>query len=541
MSYLEKHIVDQIHDLESPLNERMTFEEVMQRREKKKRRLLLFWPRIVVVGGLFTAAGLGYFVWNSSHGKINKSVVIAANQSQQTQKNTESKQAEEKAQKFIGTTTYKSTDKTVIYNNNIQAYSEKQNHAETSTEILAQTRNIIPAEIVIDYQKVTNSDILTAISVVTQNETSAINPSENKVSNSNKITLTGEAMEPAEIPGSAINKAETIAVSVPKVDIIPVSNFNNEAPTNAPVLEEITSRITATSVTAAEISSVSEVEQQAEANHWINIEALLALTHGKGLQMFEIPDPLSESDFKAVFVDLEDEELNHYFKPGNFDSPYHLELSVGTGSRVLTNFDETLPLSVLGNQYNAHYQLSVLKDLSNGIQIAVGASYGEWEGNGQWQKREWNSYTVRDSSVLIGFPNPNDRQVIYFDSTVNELTTTQGGINYQITKISLPIGFRKLMYLGKTPFRVAMQISPGRTIKSTGYYFSDFEFHSIDNQRLTTMDMKIALGPSISINRNFTVVLEPNANMQMFHDSRTQRVHSKSFYGFGFSLIRHFN
>lgn len=481
MSYLKKHIVNQIHDLESPLNERMTFEEVMQRREKKKRRLLLFWPRIVIVGGLFTAAGLGYFAWNSAHSKVKKSIVIAENHSKSSQKIQYQKQVEDKVENTIQSTK----------DNSEKSVTDKDNSVIQITKKLVKRPTAVNT--VLFSQEASRS--MGKKSQETMDEEVAAIISEGY----NSVLVTSE-----------------------------VKNIIN--PT-----EEILSQ--SLELISAEII----VEKETEINRWLDIEALLALTHGKGLQMFEIPDPLSQSEFEAVFVDLEEDELNRYFKPGNFDSPYHLELSVGTGSRVLTNFDETLPLSVLGNQYNAHYQLSLLKDVSNGIQLALGMSYGEWEGNGQWQKREWNSYTVRDSSVLIGFPNPNDRQVIYFDSTVNELTTTQGGIKYQITKISIPIGFRKLMYLGKTPFRVAMQISPGRTMKSSGYYFSDFEFHSIDNQRLTTMDMKVAMGPSININRNFTVVLEPNANMQMFHDSRTNRIHSKSFYGFGFSLIRHFN
>ncbi len=481
MSYLKKHIVKQIHDLESPLNERMTFEEVMQRREKKKRRLLLFWPRIVIVGGLFTAAGLGYFAWNSAHSKVKKSIVIAENHSKSSQKIQYQKQVEDKVENTIQSTK----------DNSEKSVTDKDN------SVIQITKKLVKRP--------------TAVNTVLFSQEAS-----RSMGKKSQETMDEEV---AAIISEGYNSV--LATSEVKNIINPTEEILSQS------LELISAEII--------------VEKETEINRWLDIEALLALTHGKGLQMFEIPDPLSQSEFEAVFVDLEEDELNRYFKPGNFDSPYHLELSVGTGSRVLTNFDETLPLSVLGNQYNAHYQLSLLKDVSNGIQLALGMSYGEWEGNGQWQKREWNSYTVRDSSVLIGFPNPNDRQVIYFDSTVNELTTTQGGIKYQITKISIPIGFRKLMYLGKTPFRVAMQISPGRTMKSSGYYFSDFEFHSIDNQRLTTMDMKVAMGPSININRNFTVVLEPNANMQMFHDSRTNRIHSKSFYGFGFSLIRHFN
>ena len=507
MSYLKKQIVDQIHDLESPLNARMTFEEVMQRREKKKRRLLLFWPRIVVVGGLFTAAGLGYFAWSSSHGKVKQSIVIAENQKGLAQKSNVKEQPEVKD-----------------VNADNDSYAKNDYSAKPVAD--AEPASKQSFEKLVKQSAETNSAIFSQKSLEKSIILAEITAVENR-----------EILETAiEIPKSMVE----VPVTIEKANLSIVETPISIVETPITKVESPLPEVEIPQTTDETIAGII-LEKQNESNRWLDIEALLALTHGKGLQMFEIPDPLSKSDFEVVFVDLEEDELNRYFRPGNFESPYHLELSVGTGSRVLTNFDETLPLSVLGNQYNAHYQLSLLKDMSNGIQLAVGMSYGEWEGNGQWQKREWNSYTVRDSSVLIGFPNPNDRQVIYFDSTVNELTTTQGGIKYQITKISIPIGFRKLMYLGKTPFRVAMQISPGKTIKSSGYYFSDFEFHSIENQRLTTMDMKVALGPSISINRNFTVVLEPNANMQMFHDSRTNRIHSKSFYGFGFSLIRHFN
>ncbi len=456
MSYLKKHIVDQIHDLESPLNDRMTFEEVMNRREKKKRRLLLFWPRLVVVGGLFTAAGLGYFVWNTSHGKLHKQVVLA-------------------------TANTKKSATTVN--------SEKQ--APTSANY--------------------------------------VSPMAEK-----NLKQKADKVEIPRVNTMAEISNERLEESAPKL---------NPDITHAAVLVETKDEdLIVKKNSAMDAEGVKlDIREEVRDDYFVNLDRLMQLSHSKGLHMFEIPNPLSESDFTAVFVDLEGDEQNRYFKPGNFNSPYHVELSVGTGSRVLTNFDQTLPMSILGNQYNAHYQLGLLKDLTNGLQIALGVSYGEWEGIGEWQKQQWNSYTVRDSSVLIGFPNPNDRQVIYFDSLITELTTTRGGISYQINKISVPIGFRKLMHVGKVPFRVAMQVAPGRTTKSSGFYFNDFEFHSIENQTLTTADFKVALGPSFTIHRNFTAVIEPNANMQTFYDSRSKRLHSKSFWGFGFSLIRHFN
>lgn len=506
MSYLKKHIVDQIHDLESPLNDRMTFEEVMHRREKKKRRLLLFWPRLVVVGGLFTAAGLGYYVWNTPHGKFQKRVVLASANAEKSVTADESE---------IESTA------TAAYNNAAAEKNLKQNtdKIEKSTISAIGKLGIEPKS---EPFQNTEEVILKSTSEITTKEIQATEiTSTNPIQNSLIKTILA-------IPEERLDKSARKTNSE-------FANLGAPAETNDKS-QPLKNKFAITTEGVA-----LDIGQEKWDDYSINLDRLMQLSQSKGLQLFEIPNPLSVTDFRAIFVDVDGDDQNRYFKPGNFNSPYHIELSVGTGSRVLTNFDQTLPMSVLGNQYNAHYQLGLLKDLTNGLQIALGVSYGEWEGIGEWQKQQWNSYTVRDSSVLIGFPNPNDRQVIYFDSLITELTTTRGGISYQINKISIPIGFRKLMYVGKVPFRVAMQVAPGRTIKSSGYYFNDFEFHSIDNQTLTTADFKVALGPSFNIHRNFTAVIEPNANMQTFYDSRSKRLHSKSFWGFGFSLIRHFN
>ncbi len=514
MSYLKKHIVDQIHDLESPLNDRMTFEEVMNRREKKKRRLLLFWPRLVVVGGLFTAAGLGYYVWNSSHGKLHKQVVLVSAKAKKSETTVNSQIETTASANYVGPMAEK-----ILKPNADNAGKSRVNAIDNmgGNEIKS---TALPSSAAI-LKSSTDENL--------SNNTKNIYPEilESQVKSTNPTqTYTNNSV--AEIFN------ERLEESAPKL---------NPDITHAAVLVETKDEdLIVKKNSAMDAEGVKlDIREEVRGDYFVNLDRLMQLSHSKGLQMFEIPNPLSESDFTAVFVDLEGDEQNRYFRPGNFNSPYHVELSVGTGSRVLTNFDQTLPMSILGNQYNAHYQLGLLKDLTNGLQIALGVSYGEWEGIGEWQKQQWNSYTVRDSSVLIGFPNPNDRQVIYFDSLITELTTTRGGISYQINKISVPIGFRKLMYVGKVPFRVAMQVAPGRTTKSSGYYFNDFEFHSIENQTLTTADFKVALGPSFNIHRHFTAVIEPNANMQTFYDSRSKRVHSKSFWGFGFSLIRHFN
>lgn len=510
MPFFNQEISDKIRDLESPLNERVSFEEVMRRREKKKRRALLFWPRIVVVAGLFTAAGLGYYAWGSFHNKTKTSVVLASNKKQEI--------LPEKLQSFD-----QGAEKSTKSDN----HQFQKNPKNNKIQLVQHPTSDMPENLSPEVNHALMVSQHSETAEAKRNKSIASQESLSQVSPIPTNSVATKIEQPtSELPPQIANSAEALDLEKIAEATVPTDNQSDMA-----VLKNV--------------SSIDEqtvdLQSDEQTSYRVNIDRLMELSAGKGLTLFHIPDPLSESDFQAIFVDVDGEELSQYFKPGNFNSPYHIELSVATGSRVLMNFDETLPLSILGSQYNAHYQLSALKDMSNGIQLGLGVQYGEWIGNGQWQKREWNSYTVRDSSVLIGFPNPNDRQVIYFDSVVNELTTTQGGISYQINKFSIPIGFRKLMYLGKTPFRFAMQLAPGRTVKTTGFYFSDFEYHTIANQRLTTMDLKLAFGPSINISRSFTIILEPNANLQTFHDSRTGNFYSKSFWGFGFSLIRHIN
>ncbi len=52
---------DKLFDLESPLNEKVSFEAVMEKR-KKKRRVIFCWnPKVYVVAGLFVLGGLGMY------------------------------------------------------------------------------------------------------------------------------------------------------------------------------------------------------------------------------------------------------------------------------------------------------------------------------------------------------------------------------------------------------------------------------------------------------------------------------------------------
>jgi len=61
---------DKFQDLESPLNDRVTFEAVMKKREKKKRRVIFWLPSVAVVAGLFLSAGLGYMLLSDSDSAV---------------------------------------------------------------------------------------------------------------------------------------------------------------------------------------------------------------------------------------------------------------------------------------------------------------------------------------------------------------------------------------------------------------------------------------------------------------------------------------
>jgi len=61
---------DKFQDLESPFNDRVTFEAVMKKREKKKRRVIFWLPSVAVVAGLFLSAGLGYMFLSDSNSAV---------------------------------------------------------------------------------------------------------------------------------------------------------------------------------------------------------------------------------------------------------------------------------------------------------------------------------------------------------------------------------------------------------------------------------------------------------------------------------------
>ena len=73
---LNSELRDKLHDLESPFNERVSFEAVMKKRERKKRRAILWIPSMVVVAGLFVVGGLG-MLWVQTDQQPEKAPQVA--------------------------------------------------------------------------------------------------------------------------------------------------------------------------------------------------------------------------------------------------------------------------------------------------------------------------------------------------------------------------------------------------------------------------------------------------------------------------------
>ena len=502
MSFFDPNIQDKLRDLESPLNQRVSFEEVMNRREKKKRRGIFFYmPRIVVVAGLFFAAGLGYYSWNTYQSKSGKeSLVINQLSVRKSAKKNHQKVAHHES------------------NHSVVAEKDSRNsqYAPTSNEVKQ-------VGIVLRKHDLANAGL-------TSHRNVDLNASMKQ--SKRKVLRAGVDQRGLEYFNQNLNQTS--------LERLEVNSIQSNAGIQLQIVEsKIASNPIAQPVvgqTHIDVPNAIELDQtQTKFQENIAQESEF-LIWSRGLEVI----PMEPQYAIPEYVERKGEDLFAHAPKNPPQSPYFLEFGAATGSRVLLNFDPTLPLSILGSQYNAQYQLAGLKDIGGDLMVGIGATYGEWIGNGEWQKHDWKTYEVHDSVVLIDYPNQGNRQVIHVDSTITELQTTIGQISYRINKLSVPLILRKHAMIGKIPVRLGMQIAPGRTLKTSGYYFSDFEYHTIDKAKLTTMDLKLAVGPSFAISKNYTIVIEPNVNLQAFYDNRSSKLYSKSFYGFGFSLLRRF-
>ena len=444
---------DKFQDLESPFNDRVTFEAVMKKREKKKRRVIFWLPSVAVVAGLFLSAGLGYMFLSDSSSAVKspqvslKQVVVKPN------KKSFAKNQNEKSESIQGAGISRSD----ISSNNTSARSRKASNAVNS-QIIAP-----------------NNQILTTNS------------------------LEGDFLK-AELP----------------LIIAPVN-----------VVEE------------AAAARTSSIDKSVEANlvdmiH--NAENQLMYCDPRGIY----PVSIGMSKMKEEFIEIPEGEYEKAWDPARYRSKWYGEIGATTGSKVIVDFDNKNALSVLGTMYHANYQGLILRDLGNGIMLGTGISYGEWIGNGEWQLTQTERKTFIDSYDLVVMIPPVQTVRVYDTSEVIDVKLTTGDIQYKIDKVSLPLAMRYNLMLGKVAWRLAAQLNPGITTKTTGDYFTKTEYHSISQQRMFCMDAKLAFGPSFALSTDWTLVLEPNAMLHSFYDKSGKRTYSKILTGFGMTVVRKF-
>ena len=444
---------DKFQDLESPFNDRVTFEAVMKKREKKKRRVIFWLPSVAVVAGLFLSAGLGYMFLSDSSSAVKspqvslKQVVVKPN------KKSFAKNQNEKSESIQGA----GISRADISSNNISARSRKASNTVNS-QILAP-----------------NNEILTTNS------------------------LEGDFLK-AELP--SIN-----------------------APVN--VVEE---------AAAARTSSIDKSVDANLVDMIHNAENQLIYCDPRGIY----PVSIGMSKMKEEFIEIPEGEYEKAWDPARYRSKWYGEIGATTGSKVIVDFDNKNALSVLGTMYHANYQGLILRDLGNGIMLGTGISYGEWIGNGEWQLTQTERKTFIDSYDLVVMIPPVQTVRVYDTSEVIDVKLTTGDIQYKIDKVSLPLAMRYNLMLGKVAWRLAAQLNPGITTKTTGDYFTKTEYHSISQQRMFCMDAKLAFGPSFALSTDWTLVLEPNAMLHSFYDKSGKRTYSKILTGFGMTVVRKF-
>ena len=433
---------DKFQDLESPFNDRVTFEAVMKKREKKKRRVIFWLPSVAVVAGLFLSAGLGYMFLSDSNSAVKSPQVALKN---------------------------------VVVKPNKKSFAKNQNEKSESLEGVGIKSAVISS-------KNTSSKSLKVSSPVNNQNLTA----NNKILTAN--TLVGDLLK-AELP------------------------FVN-APVN--VVEE---------ATAANLVDMIH-----------NAENQLIFCDPRGIY----PVSIGMSRMKEEFIEIPEGEYEKAWDPARYRSKWYGEIGATTGSKVIVDFDNKNALSVLGTMYHANYQGLILRDLGNGIMLGTGISYGEWIGNGEWQLTQTERKTFIDSYDLVVMIPPVQTVRVYDTSEVIDVKLTTGDIQYKIDKVSLPLAMRYNLMLGKVAWRLAAQLNPGITTKTTGDYFTKTEYHSISQQRMFCMDAKLAFGPSFALSSDWTLVLEPNAMLHSFYDKSGKRTYSKVLTGFGMTIVRKF-
>lgn len=433
---------DKFQDLESPFNDRVTFEAVMKKREKKKRRVIFWLPSVAVVAGLFLSAGLGYMFLSDSNSAVKSPQVALKNVVVKPNKKAFAKNQNEKSESLDGV----GIKSAVISSNNTSSKSLK-----VSSPVNNQNRTV-------------NNKILTTNS------------------------LEGNFLK-AELP--FINTPVNVVEEVAAANLVDMIN---------------------------------------------NAENQLMFCDPRGIYSVSI----GISKMKEEFIEIPEGEYEKAWDPARYRSKWYGEMGATTGSKVIVDFDNKNALSVLGTMYHANYQGLILRDLGNGIMLGTGISYGEWIGNGEWQLTQTERKTYIDSYDLVVMIPPVQTVRVYDTSEVIDVKLTTGDIQYKIDKVSLPLAMRYNLMFGKVAWRLAAQLNPGITTKTTGDYFTKTEYHAISQQRTFCMDAKLAFGPSFALSSDWTLVLEPNAMLHSFYDKSGKRAYSKILTGFGMTVVRKF-
>ncbi len=457
---LHTDLRNKLHDLESPFNDRVSFEAVMEKRKRKKRRAIFWIPTFAVVAGLFVVGGLG-MLWVSTDQSPEKAPQMAFSKS--------------------------------VY---------KPKFAQKGTVDKSQTLTLGAAS--------ASTEIGSTESAVSLARKRAL--SSRRVVTVSKIETASPGFEIPEIASPEMPK------SIESGTTSSLSRFMAKA--ESPV---------SLGVPTAESPLVNETNVLEAAHKDM-------LCDPQGLKLVEI----GVSDPEKTYLEIPEGEYERSWDPELLKSKWYAEMSATTGSKVVINFNEDDRLSVLGNMYHANYHGLILKDVGSGFMVGGGFSYGEWIGNGEWRTREFEERMEIDTyDVVVMIPPVQSVRV--YDTTYNQVRVEEmGKINYRINKIAIPIALRYNFMLGKMAWRVGAQVNPGMTLKTSGDFFGKTEFMPIQQQRMFTLDMKLATGPAISVYKDWILILEPNMMYQTFNDQVAKKTRGKTLTGFGVSVLHRF-
>ena len=448
---LNSDLRDKLHDLESPFNERVSFEAVMKKRERKKRRAILWIPSMVVVAGLFVVGGLG-MLWVSTDQSPEKAPQVTLAKS---------------------------------------VYKPK----------LAQKGTLNSAQ------------RLTLGGASASSETAS--PS----------FMMPEALSPEttspEIGSAEIATAEAATTS--------------ERKTKSPEIPQSPVKVAQEETPVAVGGSMAETPELNETNApEVLHQDMFCDPQGLKLVEYGLSDP------NKNFVEIPEGENEAQWDPARLQSKWYVEVAATTGSRVVINFNEDDRLSILGNIYHANYHGLILKDVGSGVMLGTGLSYGEMVGTGEWRIREFQERMNIDTYDVVVMLPPVQTVRVY-DTTYSQVRVeTAGSLNYRIDKFAIPLAARYNFMFGKMAWRAAAQFNPGMTIKSSGDFFGKTEYAPLPTQRMLTMDMKLAVGPAISIYKDWILILEPNIMHHAFRDPKLGKTKGKTLTGFGVSMQYNF-